>query len=78
MDFSGIHDDLRNVMITLGYNLCPYDVRLLGICKHLFSKKKSNSCWSWKGNIFLKINENDRPMGQKSDLLSLFKDFEFF
>ena len=80
IDLSIIHDDLRNVILTVGDNLCPYDVRLLGMCKHLFSKKKIDSCWSWKGSIFLKVGENDRPkkIGQMSDLFSLFKDFEFF
>ena len=70
MDLSSIHEDLINVTITIGDNLGPYDVRLLGMCKHLFSKKKISSCWSWKGSIFLKINENDRlrKVGQKSDL----------
>ena len=80
MDLSSVHEDLRNLKITIGDNLGPYDVSLLGMCKHLYSKKKISSCWSWKGSIFLKINENDRPrkVGQKSDLFSLFSDFEFF
>ena len=79
IDLSVIHDDLRNVIITVGDNLCLYDFRLLGMCRHLFSKKKIDSCWSWKGSIFIKVGENDRPkkIGQMSDLFSLFKDFEF-
>ena len=80
MDLSGIHGDLNNFTITVGDNLGPFDVHLLGMCKHLYSKKKISSCWSWKGTVFLKINENDRPtkVGQKSELFSLFNDFEFF
>ena len=79
-DLSVIHDELRNVNITVGDNLCPYDVRMLGMCRHLWSKKKIDSCWSWKGGIFIKVGENDRPkkIDQMSDLYSLFKDFEFF
>ena len=80
MDLWGIHGDLSNVKLTIGDNLCPYDVNLLGMCKHLYAKKRINSCWSWKGSIFVKIGENDRPkkVEQKSDLFSLFEDFEFY
>ena len=80
LDLSTIHEDFKNVKLSVNDNLCPYDVNLLGMCRHLYSKKKINSCWSWKGSIFIKINENDRPtkVGQKSDLYFLFKDFEFF
>ena len=46
IDLPVVHDDLRNVVISVGDNLCLYDVRLLGMCRHLFAKKKIDSCQS--------------------------------
>ena len=49
VDLSTIHGVFKNVKLSINNdNLCPYDVSLLGMCRHLFSKKKINSCF-WEG-----------------------------
>ena len=83
VDLSTIHGDFKNVKLSIELTtiICVFTMSVYLVCVDIcFSKKKVNSCWSWKGSIFIKIKENYRPtkVGQKSDLYFLFKDFDFF
>ena len=52
---------------------------LWGKSKALHKDKKINKFWSFKGNIYIKIDENDNPLriGHINDLIERFPDCNY-
>lgn len=79
-DLTSISPNLNSSDIFISDNLCQYDLMLLGMCRQLYTKAKIHACWSWKGSISMKINENDRPtkINNVYELVGMFPDFDFY
>lgn len=74
-EMDGFSEDSK---IFFGENLCPYYQKLFSICYKLKKNRLIHAVWTFQGEVFYKINENDFQglvVKDEEDLFSSFPDF---